>query len=640
MRRRAGVLGAVIGVLAVLTGGLTSCGVALTGITVGAKDFTEQRILAEMVAQLAEDDGIRVDRIVPYPSGLSPYTGLQDGTIDVYVEYTGTGLLGLGLPPVVDGDLAFDIVQEASADDDISWLPRLGFGNDYVLAVTPETAQRAGLARISDLASAALPPLRFATSTDYLRRPLDGLSALASRYGLTVDPGVLATDDKAELYGALRTGAVDVAVGFSTDPELREFELAVLEDDLSFYPAYDAAPIARTSLLASFPELGGTLETLAGRIDAELMSELIGQVEFEQRDPAVVAREALTDLGLAAGIPAEPRGDAVVVAIGLDDELAGATGRAIEAIRNAYLGRPITVLTVEDPADAVQRGDARIAIADAETIYEPTDRDAGADRPVKPLEAVAAVELRSVQVLVRPETPEIARLVVGGPGSTSRETSQTLIAAEAVTGLELQILPGSTIAERAGEVLSGAADAALVVSPLGHPQVQQALDDGLELRPIQLNRDELALEAPHIRVGQIPVRAYAGVTEPVATASQQTVVMGPVSEDVVPGIHGPGAFVGGAGQPLAPAAIASIRASLSEPRVDPVLPRSPAPVTDPDDLTQPTNPSPWTSVATILVFLALAALVWALLKPQPPAEEDGAEAGGEGDADRSVAARG
>ncbi len=603
----------------------------------GAKDFTEQQILAEMIAQLAEDEGIRVDRIVPYPSGVSPYRGLEDGTIDVHVEYTGTGLLRLGRPAAADGDLAFDLVQQASADDDVTWLPRLGVGNDYVLAVTPESAQRADLATISDLADAALPPLRFVTSTDYLRRPVDGLSALASRYGLAVDPGVLATDDKAELYGALRTGAADVAVGLSTDPELREFELVALEDDLEFYPAYDAAPIARTSLLSQYPEIGATLEHLADRIDADQMSELIAQVDFEQRDPAVVAQEALTELGLLDGTLQEARGDAVVIAIGPDDELAGATGRAIEAIRAACVGRPISVLSVEDPADAVVRGDARIAIADAETVFQPTYRASGPERPVKALEAIAAVGLRTVQVLTRPETTDLTTWAVGGPGSTSGETAQTLIEAQTVEDVELLSLPGATIAERAAEVLNGGADAALVVSPLGHPQVQQALDDGLALRSIELDSDELVLNSPHLRIGQIPVRAYQGVTETVASVSQETVALGPVSEDVVPGIHGPGAFVGGPGQPLAPAAIESIRASLSEPRVDPVLPRAPAPITDPEDLTQPTNPSPWTSAATVALFLALAALVRALLKPHPLADEI-MEMAHEEDGDR-VAAR-
>jgi glycine betaine/choline ABC-type transport system substrate-binding protein len=633
MKRRSGVAGALLALAALLMGGVTACGIATSSITVGAKDFTEQRILAEMLAQLAEADGVRVDRIVPYPADVSPYSGLQDGTIDVYVEYTGTGLLALGQPPVADSDLAFELVQEAWAESDIAWLPRLGFGNDYVLAVTPESAQLADLESISDLARAQLPPLRFATSTEYLRRPLDGLSALASRYGLALAPDVLATDDKTELYSALRSGDADVAVGFSTDPELADFDLTVLEDDLGFFPAYDAAPVARLSLVNQYPELRDTFASLEGRIDEDTMRALIAQVDVEQRDPAVVAREALIRLGLVVGGTQQERGDAVVVAIGLGDELAGSTGRAIEAIRAAYVGRPITVLSVEDPADAVVSGDARIAIADAETLFAPEDRAGGVDRPIKPLEAVAAVELRSVQVLADPEAGDLERVVVGGSGSTSQETAATLLATEAFGSAELIVRPGSTITERAEAVLDGEADAAIVVSPLGHPEVQAALNDGLVLAPLQSGSERELLRTPHLRVGQIPARAYAGLTDTVATLAQQTVVAGPAGDQTVPGIHGPGAFVGGPQQPLAPSAVASIRGSLSEPRVDPVLPRAPAPITDPEELTQPTNPSPATSVATVLVFLGLAALIWALLKPTAIAEDVMAEAAAEAGAE-------
>lgn len=607
---------------------LAGCG-GTSSVTIGSKDFSEQRVLAEMLALLSENEGLRVDQVVPYPPDISPFQGLRDATIDVYVEYTGTGLLALGQPPLTDSDEAFTLVSDLSADRGVTWLPRLGFANAWSLAVTEESAARFGLSSISDLSGLSA-PVRFAVNGEFERRPLDGLGALISRYGLLTDPDTLVTDDKAELYDALRGGAVDVAVGFGTDPQIEQLDLVVLDDDLAFFPAYDAAPLARTAFLDAEPALADAFTTLAGQLDDSTMRELIRQVDFEQREPAAVANDALVSLGLIPAGRAPDRGDAVLVSIGLDDQRSGPTGLALEAISQAYPGRPIEVVVTEDPADAVLRGDTRMAIANAETVFQPIERDAGEERPVKPLEAIAAVELRAVHLLAPSADNEITTVAVAGDNSPSLETALTLIEAGALPEVTLVELPDGTIADRVAAVAAGEADAALVVSALGQADVQTAVSEsGLVLRPVAPVSGAPVLMAPHLRLGVIPAETYAGQPEPVTTFTQQAVVLGPVSEPNTLAIYGPNAFVGGAEQPLSPTAIQSIQAVLAEPRVDPVLPRTPTPLTDPSDLLQPTNPEPWVSVTNMLLLAALGALGYALVRkpkaaaaPSSPVADD------------------
>lgn len=609
---------------------LTACAPGSNTITVGAKGFTEQRILGEMVALLAEDGGVKVDRVVPFPADIAPLRGLIDGTIDIYVEYTGTALLELGQAPLVSPDEAFDLLDEESGEYGLTWLPRLGFSNDYVLTVTAETAARLDLESISDLGSLRTPP-RFGITTEFERRPLDGLDALVSRYGLRVDRDVLATNDKAGLYDALRSGNITVAQGFSTDPEIASLDLVVLEDDLKFFPAYEAAPVARTESLQAFPQLEAAVARLAGQLDEATMRRLIEQVIFEGREAYVVARDELVSQGLIPAGFVQDRGDAVLVAIGLDDERSGPTGRALEAIRRAYPGRPVEVVFAPDPADAVLRGDARIAVADAETVFQPIERTAGEDRPRKPLEAIAAVELRALHLLAPSPDTEVSSVAVGGPDSPSYETAQTLLDSDSTIDISLVQVDGSTIDERVDAVLAGRADAALVVTPLGNAEVQRAITaEDMTLLPLRASGGAPVEEAPHLRLARIPAGSYVGQNDAVTTFSQQTVLVAPVSRPDEPGIYGPNAFVGGPAQPLSSAAITSIQNELDGPRVDPALPRTPPPLTDPQELVQPTNPAPLVSIGTLVVVLALAAFGYLLARsptdPETPpagADEDG-----------------
>ncbi len=594
---------------------LAGCSADRQAVRVGAKDFTEQKVLAEMVAQLLETGGVPVSRIVQFPNGVTPLDAIGEGVVDAYVEYTGTALLALGLPSLNDSAAALDRVVEESEPLGLEWLAPLGFSNDYVLAVTPETAARFDLSTISDLAGLAVPP-RIGVDREFLRRPAEGLGALTDRYGLVLNPEVLVTDDKAELYRALRSGEVDVVEGFATDAQIRSFDLVALEDDLGFLPAYDAAVLVRGDVLARYPRIAGLVEQLQDRLSADDVRNMIIQVQFEGRDAKVVASAELARLGLLEVTNAQ-RGNAVVVAIGLDDQRAGATGRALEAINEAYPGRPIDIVAVNDPAGAVLAGEARLGIANAEDLFAPGDRTDG-DRPTKPLEAIAAVETRAAHLLAPADGEFDRTLAVGPPGSSSRATALTLIEQGVLpAGTRLVTVPGEgLIGERVAAVRSGTASAMLAISPPGHPEIQQAISDfGLRLFSLPGAADEERLrEVPHLRPARIPAAKYRGQPSPVDTVSQQTVIAGPASDVGQPGVYGPNAFIGGPAQPVSASAVGAIRDLLETPRVDPALPRSPAPLTDLDQIPKSTNPSALESALNFLVIAGMVALVAFILR--------------------------
>jgi len=593
---------------------LAGCSADRQAVKVGAKDFTEQKVLAEMVAQLLENGGVPVSRIVQFPDGVTPLDAIGERVVDAYVEYTGTALLALGLPSLNDSAAALDRVVGASEPLGLEWLAPLGFSNDYVLAVTPETAARFELSTISDLAGLAVPP-RIGVDREFLRRPAEGLGALTDRYGLVLNPEVLVTDDKAELYRALRSGEVDVVEGFATDAQIRAFDLVVLEDDLGFLPAYDAAVLVRSDILARYPQIAGLVGQLQDRLTADEIRNMVIQVQIEGRDAKVVASAELARLGLLEARTAQ-RGDAVVVAIGLDDQRAGATGRALEAINEAYPGRPIEIVAVNDPAGAVVAGEARMGISNAEDLFAPEGRT-DFDRPTKPLEAIAAVETRAAHLLAPADGDFDQTLAVGPPGSSSRETALTLIE-RGILPAETQLVtaPGEgLIDERVAAVRSGAASAMLAISPQGHPEIQQAISD-FDMRLLSIpGADEERLRAvPHLRPARIPAARYRGQSAPIDTVSQQTVIAGPASDVGQPGVYGPNAFIGGPAQPVSASAVGAIRDLLETPRVDPALPRSPAPLTDFDQIPKSTNPSALESALNFLVITGVVALVVFILR--------------------------
>jgi osmoprotectant transport system permease protein len=287
-------------------------------VVVASKPFGESYLLAEMFAQLLEAHGIPVERRPGLGTTEVAFGALRTGAIDVYPEYTGTGLLAvlhdtLPAAELADPRRAYAYVARAFADRyGVRWLPPLGFENTFAVAVRPEIAEQFGLRTLSDLAREAR-HLTGGFTPDFIGRP-DGLAGLVRAYGSGIRPGVVRPLLPALKYQALAGGAVDVIDAFSTDGLLARYGLVVLEDDRRFFPPYQAAALLGPRA-AERAEVIAALTLLSGRLVEATMRALNRRTEVDGEDVRAVAASALTELGLLpaglAGAPASaaPSGD-------------------------------------------------------------------------------------------------------------------------------------------------------------------------------------------------------------------------------------------------------------------------------------------------------------------------------------------
>jgi osmoprotectant transport system permease protein len=265
-------------------------------IVVASKPFGESFLLAEMFAQLLESSGIRVERKPGLGATEVAFSALRSGDIDVYPEYTGTGLLAI-LHDTTGGDArsAFDKVsREFTRRFEIHWLPPLGFENTYAIAVTKATAAKYKLRTLTDLARAA-PSLVAGLTPDFIGRS-DGLPALQRKYGMKFSS--VKPLSQALKYQAVAGGSVGVIDGYSTDGLIKKYDLVVLVDDAHVFPPYEAAALVGRNLWERRPEAIAALSELSGRLDVETMRALNARVEVNQEPIPRVAHDALTALGI------------------------------------------------------------------------------------------------------------------------------------------------------------------------------------------------------------------------------------------------------------------------------------------------------------------------------------------------------
>ena len=260
-------------------------------LVVSSKFFTEQVVLAELLAQHIEArTGITVIRKPNLGGTLLVHKAMLSGDVDLYVEYTGTALTAvLGENPQGDSAAVYQRVKEEYARRFAFEVTEpLGFENTFAMVVRGEDARNQHLAKISDIAPLA-PHWRAGVGYEFLERS-DGYRGWTERYGLKFgkEPSVL---DLGLLYRALAEKKVDIAAGNSTDGLIDALGLVPLQDDRHYFPPYDAVPIVRHAALEKFPQLRAALAELAGKISAEDMRRLNRQVDADQRDVATVVRE-------------------------------------------------------------------------------------------------------------------------------------------------------------------------------------------------------------------------------------------------------------------------------------------------------------------------------------------------------------
>jgi len=257
-------------------------------VRIGCKNFSEQLILSEMMAQLLEKRGIPVERKFGFGGTILIHEALAHGDIDLYAEYTGTAAQAI---LHLDPNLSLNEIREAYRKQfQVEWLRPLGFDNTYALAVREADAAAKGWTRISDLRTNA-PSLRAGFNAEFLERA-DGYPGLKKIYKLEFKK--IVNLDAGLIYQALQEKQVDVISAFSTDGRLDAFGLRVLTDDLHFFPRYDPAPVVRQQVLTRFPGIRETLEGLSGHLDEATMRKLNYEVDGKGRNPKDVARDFLT----------------------------------------------------------------------------------------------------------------------------------------------------------------------------------------------------------------------------------------------------------------------------------------------------------------------------------------------------------
>jgi osmoprotectant transport system substrate-binding protein len=267
-------------------------------LVVSSKFFTEQVVLAELLAQHIEArTGISVRRKSNLGGTLLVQKAMLSGQIDLYVEYTGTALTAvLSEKPQGDSAAVYQRVKEEYARRfGLEVTEPLGFANSFAMVVRGEDALKQHLTRMSDIVPLA-PRWRAGVGYEFLERP-DGYRGWTERYGLKFgkDPSVL---DLGLLYRALAEKKVDIVAGNSTDGLIDALGLVSLEDDRHYFPPYDAAPIVRRAALEKFPQLRAALADLGGKISEGEMRRLNRLVDADQRDVAVVVREFRATKGL------------------------------------------------------------------------------------------------------------------------------------------------------------------------------------------------------------------------------------------------------------------------------------------------------------------------------------------------------
>jgi len=278
---------------------LLSCGPPRENrIVIGSKNFTEQLVLGEIIAQQIEDKThLPVERRFYLAGSYICHQAILGGRIDIYPEYTGTALTAiLKQQPSSNPEQVYNQVKtEYARQFNLEVGKTFGFNDTFAIEIRGEDARRLGLKTLSQ-APAYTPKWRAGFGYEFMERP-DGYKGLAATYGLRFAeaPRIM---DLGLLARALKDKQVDLAAGNTTDGLIPALDLFVLEDDKHYFPPYEAVPIIRQEMLAHHPEVGQALNELAGRISDDDMRQLNYAVDGQHRDVKQVVRQFLSKKGL------------------------------------------------------------------------------------------------------------------------------------------------------------------------------------------------------------------------------------------------------------------------------------------------------------------------------------------------------
>jgi osmoprotectant transport system substrate-binding protein len=277
-----------------------SGGAAAQTIAVGGKAFTEQQIMTAMTVALLKAKGFTPDRKAGMGSA-AVRAALENGQIDVYWEYTGTGL-GV-FHKITDkfpsAQAAYQKIKELDAAKGIVWLNMSAVNNTYGFAMNKDDAQKRGIVTMSDLAKAIKggAKLTFASNAEFYARP-DGLPGWQQAYGFEFERDNVKRMDTGLTYSALKDRQVDTAVVFATDGRIPAFNFVVLKDDKNYAAPYNLTPVVRKEVLDKNPKLADALNAVAAKLNDETMAKLNATVDVDKKTPEEVAEAFLKSNGL------------------------------------------------------------------------------------------------------------------------------------------------------------------------------------------------------------------------------------------------------------------------------------------------------------------------------------------------------
>lgn len=607
---------------------LNACDEIKPPIVIGAKAFAEQRIIAEIVAQSlrARDIPVQVDQL-PRDS-LDAVGALWVGDIDLYVEYTGSALSLIGHPPIHDVDESITTARAQLAPFDLTMGPLLGFRNDYAVLVRPGAAIATVSNKISDLADLKK-SLKIGMTIDFRKRPLDGYEAFVRRYGMRAEAALVvpsSPEGKDNLYSALLNEEVDLAIGFTSDPEILDFGLLALADDKEFFPAYASAPLTRASLLKQRPALKKAFADLAGIVSTMEMRRMVAKVVNLGMDPFTIAASFMDPKIAPTTAPGERR--PMPIALGSLDALAGQSAEVILAFRKAFPGRHIDAKRASDPLALLLEGKVRYALASGPEFFRLPEKGSHLREIRGHVNALAPVGFDAMHLLVKTEGGQMnlrdgVRL---GVGASSGITARTAIFVQAgLDGADVALVTSAingvdAFRAQAEEVLAGVLDGLLLMAEPGHPLVAELINNGLKLAPIDdWGKYGNRLAFPFLQPITIPAATYAGQPRPLASLGSQVVIAAarPDPAEAV-GVVGPGSAAIGKTLPVGAGTVARIREALKvEVGLDPSIPVATAARQPPPASSARITPSPLGSLINLAVVVVLVlTLRLYLIKPK------------------------
>ena len=278
-------------------------GAAEKKLVIGSKNFTEQQILGEIMIQLLDSRGFKCEDKTGLGGTLVARKALENGQIDMYMEYTGTGLVTIlkEKDVITDPKACYDFVKKADLErNGLVWLPYMAFNNTYCLMMRREDAAQKKIKTLSDLSAfikANPTKVRFGTNDEFYARP-DGYKPLQKKYDFQFPEDKIIKMAPGLLYKALQDADLEVAMGFATDGRIKGMNLVILEDDRNYFPVYNPAPVVRKEIMAKYPELEKIFSELSAKLDTQTMTNLNYAVDGEHKPVKEVVAGFLKGAGL------------------------------------------------------------------------------------------------------------------------------------------------------------------------------------------------------------------------------------------------------------------------------------------------------------------------------------------------------